>query len=212
MNFSKFKIYFVFIPFSIGFFCFFPFVTESTINNKRQIIVKYSTKIKSSYRTLPLVNVIEESILNAIQQQKEYQNGCGNDYNYDYQDYLSKDEFGNRFKPGYISKKFKKILIENELRIIRFHDLRHSCASLLIAEDIPLKDIQEWLGYSTLSSTADIYVHLDSKRKISSANKLANKLNTSMFSNSNGILKIYCGTCPFWDKKNTNESLETLVN
>ncbi|MBC9810718.1 tyrosine-type recombinase/integrase [Carnobacterium maltaromaticum] len=162
-------------------------VTESTINNKRQIIVKDSTKTKSSYRTLPLVNVIEESILNAIQQQKEYQIICGNDYNYDYQDYLCKDEFGNRFKPGYISKKFKKILIENELRIIRFHDLRHSCASLLIAEDIPLKDIQEWLGHSTLSTTADIYVHLDSKRKISSANKLANKLNTSMFSNSNSI-------------------------
>ncbi|MBC1614534.1 tyrosine-type recombinase/integrase, partial [Listeria welshimeri] len=108
--------------------------------------------------------------------------------------------------------RFKKYCKLAGVKTIRFHDLRHSCASLLIAEDIPLKDIQEWLGYSTLSSTADIYVHLDSKRKISSANKLANKLNTSMFSNSNGILKIYCGTCPFWDKKNTNESLETLVN
>lgn len=159
-------------------------VTESTIDNKRQILIKNSTKTKSSYRTLPLVDVIEKTIETSINLQQHYKKLCGSGYTTDYQDYLCKDEFGGLIKPGYISKKFQKILIANHFRIIRFHDLRHSCASLLIAGDVTLKDIQEWLGHSTLSTTADIYVHLDSKRKISSANKLAEKLTTELFSSS----------------------------
>ena len=49
------------------------------------------------------------------------------------------------------------------LRHIRFHDLRHSCASLLLANDVPMKQIQEWLGHSDISTTANIYSHLDYK-------------------------------------------------
>ena len=52
---------------------------------------------------------------------------------------------------------------------VRFHDLRHSCASLLLANDVPLKHIQEWLGHSDISTTANIYAHLDYKSKITSA-------------------------------------------
>lgn len=52
---------------------------------------------------------------------------------------------------------------------MRFHDLRHSCASLLLANGVPLKQIQEWLGHSDFSTTANIYAHLDYKSKISSA-------------------------------------------
>ncbi|MDD5840998.1 MAG: tyrosine-type recombinase/integrase, partial [Gemmiger formicilis] len=47
------------------------------------------------------------------------------------------------------------------LRPIRFHDLRHSCASLLLANGVPMKQIQEWLGHSDFSTTANIYSHLD---------------------------------------------------
>ena len=48
---------------------------------------------------------------------------------------------------------------------IRFHDLRHSCASLLISKGFTLKDIQEWLGHSDIKVTANIYAHLDQVRK-----------------------------------------------
>ena len=52
---------------------------------------------------------------------------------------------------------------------IRFHDLRHSCASLLLANGVPMKQIQEWLGHSDFSTTANIYAHLDYASKLSSA-------------------------------------------
>ena len=55
------------------------------------------------------------------------------------------------------------------LRRMRFHDLRHSCASLLLANDVPMKQIQEWLGHSDISTTANIYAHLYYKSKIISA-------------------------------------------
>ena len=47
--------------------------------------------------------------------------------------------------------------------------LRHSCASLLLANGVPLKHIQEWLGHSDFTTTANIYAHLDYKSKITSA-------------------------------------------
>lgn len=160
-------------------------VTESTIDNKRKVIFKDTPKTKSSYRTFPLVEVVETAILKSRNLQSDYKKLCGTSYCTKYKNYLCKNEFGEIIKPGYLSKKYKKILAANNLRIIRFHDLRHTCASLLFAEDVSLKDIQEWLGHSTLSTTADIYVHLDSKRKISSANKLANKLNLEIFGATN---------------------------
>ena len=63
---------------------------------------------------------------------------------------------------------------QHGLKKIRFHDLRHSCASLLLSNGVPLKQIQEWLGHSDFSTTANIYAHLDYKSKISSAQAMEN--------------------------------------
>jgi integrase len=61
--------------------------------------------------------------------------------------------------------KFKQILSDNNLPNIRIHDLRHSCASLLLKLGLNMKQIQEWLGHSQYSTTADIYTHLDMELK-----------------------------------------------
>ncbi len=60
----------------------------------------------------------------------------------------------------------------NKLKTLRFHDFKHSCASLLYENGVSLKNIQEWLGHNQLSTTSDIYTHLDYKSKISSANAI----------------------------------------
>ena len=74
------------------------------------------------------------------------------------------------FNPRSVTANFSKLLEQNGLRHIRFHDLSHSYASLLLANDVPLKQIQEWLGHSDIGTTANIYNHLDYKSKITSAN------------------------------------------
>jgi hypothetical protein len=74
--------------------------------------------------------------------------------------------------PQYVSSHFQVILKENGLRKIRFHDLRHSCASLLLANNIPMKMIQDWLGHSDMATTANIYSHIDSSSKLASANMI----------------------------------------
>ena len=63
----------------------------------------------------------------------------------------------------------------NDLPHIRFHELRHSCASLLIDMGFTLKDVQEWMGHSDIKMTANIYAHLDTARKNTIADSLAGK-------------------------------------
>ena len=53
-----------------------------------------------------------------------------------------------------------------------------ACASLLLANGVPMKQIQEWLGHSTFSTTADIYAHLDYKSKECSTGVIAGLLET----------------------------------
>ena len=74
--------------------------------------------------------------------------------------------------PGTAYNRLKALLKETGLPDIRFHDLRHSCASLLYANGVSLKEIQEWLGHSDISTTSNIYTHLDFSSKVSSANAI----------------------------------------
>lgn len=79
------------------------------------------------------------------------------------------NELGERMRPNYLTEYFPKYIAKHGMPKMRFHDLRHSCASLLLANGVPLKQIQEWLGHSDFSMTANIYAHLDYRSKISSA-------------------------------------------
>ena len=94
---------------------------------------------------------------------------CGNCYDHEYDGFVFVDELGERMRANYLTSAFPKFLESHGLRRMRFHDLRHSCASLLLANGVPLKHIQEWLGHSDFTTTANIYAHLDYKSKITSA-------------------------------------------
>lgn len=74
--------------------------------------------------------------------------------------------------PNFVSNRFRDLLLKNGLRRIRFHDLRHSCASLLLSNGVPMKQIQEWLGHSDFSTTANFYAHLEYQSKMNSAQAL----------------------------------------
>ena len=59
-----------------------------------------------------------------------------------------------------VTKRFQRLLRAADVAPMRFHDLRHSCASLLLAQGVPLSTIMDTLGHSTITTTRDVYVHL----------------------------------------------------
>lgn len=144
-------------------------VTQVKIDGKYQIIEQDSAKTKSSLRTLPLVGSFREYFMEVKKAQEINKKVCGNCYNHKYDGYIFVDELGERMKPDYLTSYFPEYIQKHGMKKIRFHDLRHSCASLLLANGVPLKQIQEWLGHSDFSTTANIYAHLDYTSKISSA-------------------------------------------
>lgn len=147
-------------------------VTSCNLDGKCVIVAKDTTKTKSSRRTLPLVPYFHEKLLAVKAQQERNQKLCGRSYNREFLEYICVDDIGDRFKPNYITSHFPKLLERNGFRKIRFHDLRHSCASLLLASGVPMKHIQEWLGHSDFSTTANIYAHLDYSSKLTSASAM----------------------------------------
>ena len=147
-------------------------VTSCNLDGKCVIVAKDTTKTKSSRRTLPLVPYFHEKLLAVKAQQERNQKLCGRSYNREFLEYICVDDIGDRFKPNYITSQFPKLLERNSFRKIRFHDLRHSCASLLLASGVPMKHIQEWLGHSDFSTTANIYAHLDYSSKLTSASAM----------------------------------------
>ena len=134
--------------------------------NGRQVSVGRDTmKRKSSCRTLP----VPEEIAAILQEEKQSRYG-GETPPPD--NYLCLNPEGKPIASNYFSQSFKKFLRDHGLRAIRLHDLRHTCASLLIQKRTPLIEVQQWLGHSTLSTTADLYAHLEYETKLASAQTL----------------------------------------
>ncbi len=147
------------------------FITiKHTVVNYRGTVEKDTTKNKTSRRTYPMNDYVEKMLLDI--KRKENENRCLFGKEYINNDYIFKWNNGKPFSPDYITAKFSKLLKENNLPHIRFHDLRHTCASLLIDNNYQLKDIQEWLGHADIQTTANIYGHIDIERKKNISNSM----------------------------------------
>ena len=108
--------------------------------------------------------------------QEENRRLAGNSYNQRFVGYVFVDELGNLFRPGYVSERFRVLLKQNGLPPIRFHDLRHSCATLLVQSGMPINNVSEWVGHSDVTTTLKFYSHLDDRSKIASAQQMASAL------------------------------------
>ena len=134
-----------------------------TVAKVTKVVEKDKTKNASSFRTFPLTFDAAEMFRQLKMQEELNRKLFGKEYHDN--DYIFKWEDGRPYSPDYISHSFGTLLKKYNLPHIRFHELRHSCASLLIAQGYGLKDVQEWLGHSDIKMTANIYGHLDTKRK-----------------------------------------------
>ena len=148
-------------------------LSRITIEGKRETIVKARTKNKASFRSLPLIPQVERILQEARKKQKHNQKICGKNYNTEYLDFICVNDMGRIIYPDTVTRAFTEQLEKSGMERIRFHDLRHSCASLLLANGVSLKEIQLWLGHSDFSTTANIYAHLDMSGKQATADKMA---------------------------------------
>lgn len=158
-----------------------------------QFLIKDIPKNKSSYRTLPMFDFITDLLKKYKEKYKLNEKIFGSTYITDYKDFICLMDNGELVKPDYVDRTFSRILKENGFRHIRLHDLRHSCATLLLRNGVPLPEIQKWLGHSNIVTTQR-YSHLDQNDKSIPANMIETKFNMSFISNDNKKEQISIGT------------------
>lgn len=147
---------------------------KHTVVKVYETVEKDKTKTKSSRRSFPLTTEMREMFLSIRMEREENRRLFGKEYVGS--EYVFCWPDGRPISSDYVSHRFGKILKKYGLPHIRFHDLRHSCASLLLNSGCNFKDIQDWLGHSDIGTTMNIYGHLDTTRKQTMAELMADAI------------------------------------
>ena len=144
-------------------------IVEYKEDKQKHVMPVEEMKNKSSHRTLPM----PEPVLQMLEEEKEkqalYRKMFKGSYSREYEDYVCVNQLGDIIHPTYVTYHFNELLKKLGLRHIRFHDLRHTFASILLGKDVPLINVSNFLGHSDISTTANIYAHLDKASKQASA-------------------------------------------
>ena len=93
------------------------------VDGKKKLLLKDNLKTAASVRTLPLDLNIKKRLIEIKENRNQGKNK-------EWRDYVMLDESGSIIKPDYITYAFRKLLIDNNMRRIRFHDLRHPYVKL----------------------------------------------------------------------------------
>ena len=141
-----------------------------TVIGGSQVIRQDSTKSYASRRTYQLIPDVRALLLVLKAQQEDYKRRLGP--NYHDNDYIFKHPNGTPYRPEGITRSFKRALARHGLPHMRYHDLRHSTASILVDKGWDINSIKEWLGHADISTTANIYAHISHRKKVSLAQDL----------------------------------------
>lgn len=131
-------------------------------------------KTKKSKRTIQ----ISDKVAAALKEWKRKQNieKAAFPGEYNEQNLILCSIMGEPVNPESVSRNFKKDLEAAKMPDIRFHDLRHCHASMLLEQGVDIKTISDRLGHSTITMTADIYSHITDKLQAKAVKSLDNAL------------------------------------
>ncbi|MCM1228180.1 MAG: site-specific integrase [Clostridium sp.] len=135
-------------------------VTRGYKDGKIIDIVSDKLKSEASYSTFAL----NDEICAYLKNVKEKQSKLIRENNDDI-DFVCVNAVGKRLKADFVTYRFAKLLKQNGLRHIRFHDLRHSCISLLVKNNFNMKSIQEYARHADFTLTANTYAHVETAIK-----------------------------------------------
>ena len=142
-------------------------ITRSRVETDEGIIVK-STKSEAGIRDIPLSTKALEVFK---EQYTEYLSKVGKKGFVD-SNYVIFKNNGEPFVPSSIPQRWERFCEQHNIRKIRFHDLRHTCATLMIANGTDAKTVQSWLGHSDVQVTLNTYTHCLPSMKQAAGNKM----------------------------------------
>jgi integrase len=140
-------------------------------NRKVKTIVKIP-KTETSIRTLPLPDDMIKLFKARSKWIKLNMLQFGAAYSHEWDGFFSVDELGVILHDQSVGSRYRRLIKKSDLRKITFHDLRHSCASLLLDSGVDMKTIQEILGHADFSTTANIYSHVTNSKKLDALNNI----------------------------------------
>lgn len=146
-------------------------VTRGVVDGKVTEVESDTLKSDTSNR----VFMINEAVRNYLENVRKRQEQMARITNR-YIDYVCVNEIGERLKPDYVTHKFKELLETNNMKPIRFHDLRHSCLSLLVHNNFNMKLVQDYAGHADFTITANTYAHTDLNEKQAEVNAITSLL------------------------------------
>lgn len=144
---------------------------QRAISRQNGKVVEAPLKTKNAYCTLPL----SADAISVLMHQRRKTGSS---------EWVFPSPSGGPMSPDSVLHMLQRALKRAGLPRIRFHDLRHTCATMLCRRKISLRDIQLWLGHSTYQTTADIYTHLDYRDKMNTANAAADMVLNIMHKNT----------------------------
>lgn len=130
-------------------------------NGKIVAVEKDELKNRGCNRTMPLSLEIRNLLVEKKSQLKT-----------SHSPYICTGVKGKPIHPDEATRAFAAFLKNHQLRHIRLHGLRHTCASLLLSQRVPLIEVQQWLGHTTMLTTANLYGHLDFAMKLPNSETL----------------------------------------
>ncbi len=131
-------------------------------------------KSERSHRTLPLPKIAAETVRRQHQTRQRSQRARAGDH-WAGNSLVFCTEYGTPIDPRNLNRSFRSLLIRARVRVdvaeddmgrkiftptVRLHDLRHSCASVLLASGASPRVVMEILGHSGIAITMNTYAHI----------------------------------------------------